>query len=290
MALYSMTGFGRSEGSVGPRQVSVEVKSLNGKQMELNTRLSPLLRPYELDLRSLVNTSLLRGTVDVTINIRQDGASRPMSVNTSLAKAYYDAIKQIGEELSLPQEHILPTLMRMPEVVSQDMDVLPEHDWLEVKVLVQNAVRQLMQHRKDEGAMLETELILRIKNIMELLEKVKPLEPERMERLRQRLAQSLQSANVNNDANRFEQELIFYLEKMDFSEEQVRLLQHCNYFLETLQKEDHSKGKLLGFILQEVGREVNTLGAKANHATIQQIVVSMKDELEKAKEQVLNVL
>jgi len=290
MTLNSMTGFGRSEGSVGARQIAVEIKSLNGKQLDLNMRISPLLRPYELDLRSLLGAALQRGTLDVSINVRQDGAARPMVVNTALARHYYEAIHQIGESLSLPEEHMLPTLMLMPEVVSADTEALSEHDWLEVKVLVQNAIRQLQRHRSEEGASQATELQKRISAIETLQQQIAPLEANRMERVRGRLLQNLQSTGVQVDENRFEQELIYYLEKMDFSEEQVRLKQHCTYFRDILENTDSSKGKLLGFVLQEIGREINTLGSKANDAAIQQLVVQMKDELEKAKEQVLNVL
>lgn len=290
MSLNSMTGFGRSEGSVGNRQIAVELKSLNGKQLEINTRISPLLRPYEPDIRALLSTALQRGSVDVNINVKQDGASRPMTVNTALARYYFEAMQQISAELQLPQEQILPTLMNMPEVVNASSDVLSEHEWLEVKVLVQNAVRQLQHHRSDEGQSLYADLIKRITQIETLLTAVAPHEPGRLERIRGRIRQNLQQSVMEIDENRFEAELIYYLEKMDFSEEVVRLSQHCHYFKETMEKPTPTKGKVLGFILQEIGREINTLGSKANDASIQQIVVLMKDELEKAKEQVLNVL
>lgn len=290
MTLYSMTGFGRSEGSVGNRQITVEIKSLNGKQLELNTRISPLLRPYELDLRALLGQELQRGSVDVSIQVKQDGAAKPMTVNTALAKYYYAAMQQISTELDLPQEAALQTLLTMPEVVSPSADVMREQDWLEVKVLVQNAIRQLIRHRRDEGQSLQEDLLARVAQIENLLTEVGPLGPERLERIRNRIRQNLQQSGLEVDENRFEAEIIFYLEKMDFSEETVRLSQHCQYFRDTMQKENLAKGKVLGFIIQEMGREINTLGSKANDAGIQQLVVQMKDELEKAKEQVLNVL
>lgn len=285
-----MTGFGRSEGSVGNRQITVEIKSLNGKQLELNTRISPLLRPYELDLRALLGQELQRGSVDVSIQVKQDGAAKPMTVNTALAKYYYAAMQQISTELDLPQEAALQTLLTMPEVVSPSADVMREQDWLEVKVLVQNAIRQLIRHRRDEGQSLQEDLLARVAQIENLLTEVGPLGPERLERIRNRIRQNLQQSGLEVDENRFEAEIIFYLEKMDFSEETVRLSQHCQYFRDTMQKENLAKGKVLGFIIQEMGREINTLGSKANDAGIQQLVVQMKDELEKAKEQVLNVL
>jgi uncharacterized protein (TIGR00255 family) len=290
--LYSMTGFGRAEATVNGRQVVVEIKSLNGKQFDIATKLAPILRSYELDIRSLLSNTLMRGTMDLNISVRQEGASRPMVINTALARFYYEGMQQIAQDLHIAEENILSTLMRMPEVVAADQDVLPEAEWEQVKEVVIQAAAQLMLHRKHEGASLEKDLTQRIQNIESLLEQVLPLEGKRTDKIRNRLLQSLKDvANGDKaDPNRFEQELIYYIERIDFSEEKTRLKQHCTYFLETLNKEDISKGKVLGFILQEVGREINTLGAKANDADIQQIVVQMKDELEKAKEQVLNAL
>ena len=287
-----MTGFGRAEGTVSGRQVVVEIKSLNGKQFEVGTKLPPVLRSYELDIRSLLSSILLRGSIDFNIAIRQEGANKPMTINTGLAIFYYQGMKQIADQLGVPEENILSTPMRMPEVVVPDPDVLPEEEWSQVQVIVEEAARQLMNHRKNEGAALEKELSGRIRNIERLLEKVLPLEAQRTEKIRAKLNSSLKevSNNENFDANRFEQELIFYIERMDFTEEKTRLAQHCTYFHSIMGEQEVSKGKKLGFILQEVGREINTLGAKANNADIQQIVIEMKDELEKAKEQVLNVL
>lgn len=290
--LYSMTGFGRAEATVNGRQVVVEVKSLNGKQFDVVTKISPILRSYELDIRSLLNNILMRGTIDLSISVRQEGASRPMTINTALARFYYQGMRQIAQELNLEEENILSTLMRMPEIVAADQDVLPEEEWEQVKEVLIQAAKLLMEHRRHEGASLEKDLAQRIKNIDALLADILPLEARRTDKIRTRLTQSLKDvANGDKaDPNRFEQELIYYIERIDFSEEKTRLKQHCSYFLDTLNKEDISKGKILGFILQEVGREINTLGAKANDAEIQQIVVQMKDELEKAKEQVLNAL
>jgi uncharacterized protein (TIGR00255 family) len=290
--LYSMTGFGRAEAIVNGRQVVVEIKSLNGKQFDVVTKLAPILRSYELDIRSLLSNTLMRGTIDLNISVRQEGASRPMIINTALARFYYQGMQQIAQDLHIAEDNILSTLMRMPEVVAADQDVLPEAEWEQVKEVIVQAAGQLMQHRKHEGASLEKDLSQRIQNIEALLQNILPLEGKRTDKIRTRLLQSLKDvANGDKaDPNRFEQELIYYIERIDFSEEKTRLQQHCTYFLETLKKEDISKGKVLGFILQEVGREINTLGAKANDADIQQIVVQMKDELEKAKEQVLNAL
>lgn len=290
--LYSMTGFGRAEAIVSGRQVVVEVKSLNGKQFDIATKLPPILRSYELDIRSLLNNVLMRGTIDFTISIRQDGAAKPMVVNTDLAVFYYQSMQQISQKIGLKEDNVLSTLMRMPEVVVADQDVLPEEDWKGVRVVIEEAARLLMEHRKNEGQALHKDLSQRILSIEQLLENILPLEAKRTDKIRSRISQSLQDAVGKDsiDPNRFEQEMIYYLERIDFTEEKTRLKQHCQYFRETVEKEGASKGKILGFILQEIGREINTLGAKANQADIQQLVIKMKDELEKAKEQVLNIL
>jgi uncharacterized protein (TIGR00255 family) len=287
-----MTGFGRSEAMINGRQVVVEIKSLNGKQFEMVTKLPPVLRSYELDIRNILNNTLMRGSIDFNIAVKQEGASRPMTINTGLAIYYYQGMKQIAEQLKVSEENVLSTLMRMPEVVVPEQDVLPEEEWNEVKEVIIQAASQLMEYRRHEGAAMQKDLISRIKNIESLLNQILPLEALRTDRIRGRLSQSLKemSGVENVDANRFEQELIYYMERMDFTEEKTRLAQHTSYFLEMIDKEEVAKGKRLGFILQEVGREINTLGAKANNAEIQQMVIGMKDELEKAKEQILNIL
>lgn len=290
--LYSMTGFGRAEANINNRQVVVEMKSLNGKQFEMSPKLSPILRAYELDIRSMLNGILMRGNIDLTVTIKQEGATKPMTVNTDLAAYYYQSMKQIADTLNVPEDNILSTLMRMPEVVGVDQDMLPEQDWEEVKKLILTAANELMLHRKNEGTALHKDLHQRISNIESLHQTILPLEEERKEKVRQKITNAMNEllGSDKADPNRFEQEMIYYLERMDFSEEKTRLTQHCKYFHDTVEKEGIMKGKVLGFILQEIGREINTLGAKANHAGIQQIVIKMKDELEKAKEQILNIL
>lgn len=290
--LYSMTGFGRAEANINNRQVVVEMKSLNGKQFEVSPKLSPILRAYELDIRSMLNGILLRGNIDLTVTIKQEGATKPMTVNTDLAAYYYQSMKQIADRLSIPEDNILSTLMRMPEVVGVDQDMLPEKDWEAVKTVILTAANELMLHRKNEGSALHKDMHQRISNIEELHQSILPLEEERKEKVRQKITTAMNDmlGSDKADPNRFEQEMIYYLERMDFSEEKTRLTQHCKYFHDTVEKEGIMKGKVLGFILQEIGREINTLGAKANHAGIQQIVIKMKDELEKAKEQILNIL
>jgi uncharacterized protein (TIGR00255 family) len=287
-----MTGFGHADAAINGRQVSVEVKALNGKQVDINTKIPPILRSYELDIRNLLNGMLMRGTIDLTISVRQEGASKPMVVNTDLALFYYQAMKQIAERTGLPQDNVLATLMRMPEVVAPDQDVLPEAEWEQVRKVIVAAANDLIDHRRKEGEALLKDIKLRISNIDALHDKIPPLEAERMERIRTRLTQWLQdmAGKDNIDPNRFEQEMIYYLERIDISEEKIRLKQHCEYFNDVISKNDSAVGRKLNFILQEIGREINTLGSKANHAEIQQVVINMKDELEKAKEQILNIL
>lgn len=274
------------------RQVTVELKALNGKQFDVNTKIAPILRSYELDIRNLLSTLLVRGTIDLTITVKQDGAAKPMVVNTDLAVFYYQGMKQIAARIGLPEDNIISTLMRMPEVVTQDMDVLPEHEWDAVKEVIVQAANLLMEHRKHEGEALLRDIAARITNIEQLHEQVVPFEKERLERIKKRITQWLEETAGKDkiDPNRFEQEMIYYLERMDFSEEKIRLRQHCTYFAATINENDAAIGRKLNFILQEIGREINTLGSKANHAEIQQIVINMKDELEKAKEQILNIL
>lgn len=290
--LYSMTGFGRADARVGNYQVVVEIKALNGKQLELMTKLPPVIRNYDLDIRNLLNNVLMRGTIDINVTVKQEGASKPMVVNTDLALFYYNGMQQIAKQVGAPTDNIISTLMRMPEVVAPDIDAMAESDWLQVRDVVEKAANNLMEHRRHEGEVLYKDIHSRISNIEDLLEKVLVLEPERTTRVRTKLEQWLEDAvgKEKVDANRLEQEMIYYLERMDISEEKTRLKQHCTYFHETVDNKDVAIGRKLNFILQEIGREVNTLGAKANHAGIQQIVINMKDELEKAKEQILNIL
>ena len=290
--LKSMTGFGRAEITRGETTIVVEIKSLNGKQFEVNLKISPLLKPYEFDIRNQLQQTLVRGTLDASVNIRQNGANRPVVINTDLAKFYHQSITTLADELQLPKEDMLNVLMKLPEVVSPANEQISEDEWLEVEKALQQAISDLDAHRLDEGSVLATDLLTRIENIESYTIKVRELDPQRKDRVRTRLESLLAEyvGKENIDENRLEQELIFYLEKLDISEELVRLENHCRYFKEILKEAEPSKGKKLGFVLQEVGREINTTGSKANDANIQQWVGLMKDELEKAKEQVLNVL
>ncbi len=287
-----MTGYGRAEGAVGDYTVTVELRSLNGKGLDLSLRTPASLRPHESELRSLLTAALVRGTVDAGITLRTGGSSRPMRINTELAQHYYKGMQELAGVLGLTPGNALETLLRLPEVVSAEAETLPEGAWSGIRALADAAVADLARHRETEGAALEADLRTRIAAISAAQEAVAPLEAPRTARVKERLLQALHEAvgAEKVDTNRFEQELIYYLERLDFSEEKTRLSQHCAYFLQVLEDGERSKGKRLGFVLQEIGREINTMGSKASDAGIQQIVVGMKDELEKAKEQVLNVL
>ena len=287
-----MTGFGRAEQTVNDKTFLVEIKSLNGKQFEMQLRLPPLLRPYEFDIRAILQEQLVRGTIDCMISIKQNGTSKPVNINTDLIKAYYQQIETLAGELSIDTNSVLSALLRLPEVVTPTNDVLNDKDFEEFKKVLQTALSELNKHREEEGASLENDLIKRITNINAQEEAIVLLEPNRMKRIREEIVQLLEKhvGKENYDGNRLEQELIYYIEKVDIHEEQVRLKQHCDYFRSLLENKEESKGKKLSFIIQEIGREINTTGSKAYDADIQKCVVTMKDELEKAKEQILNVL
>jgi len=291
--LYSMTGFGRTEGMIGNRQIAVEIKSLNGKQLDVFTKLPSFVRAHDIDIRTMLQNELVRGSIEFNLQIKQDGSARPMVVNKEMATYYYNAMQSIAADLQVSQDHILATLMQLPEVVTQEQpEQLSDEEWIAIKQFIQLSMEALMQHRLVEGAVIKAGLLANINTIQDVLSQIIPLEQDRMVRIKQRIQQHIAEHIPADqiDANRFEQELIFYIEKLDFTEEKQRLTQHCVFFKEVLDNKEISKGKKLGFILQEVGREINTLGSKANDATIQQLVVKMKDELEKAKEQILNAL
>ena len=251
-----------------------------------------MLRPYEFDIRAILQEQLVRGTIDCMITIKQNGTSKPVNINTDLIKAYYHQIETLAGELSIDTNSVLSALLRLPEVVTPTNDVLNDKDFEEFKKVLQTALSELNNHREEEGASLENDLIKRINNINAQEEAIVLLEPNRMKRIREEIVQLLEKhvGKENYDGNRLEQELIYYIEKVDIHEEQVRLKQHCDYFRSLLENKEESKGKKLSFIIQEIGREINTTGSKAYDADIQKCVVTMKDELEKAKEQILNVL
>lgn len=290
--LKSMTGFGRAEQTVGDKTFLVEVKALNGKQFELQLKLPPLLRPYEFEIRSTLQDQLIRGTVDCYVNIKQNGTTKPVTINTELIKAYYTQIHQLAGELGIDTNAVLSSLLRLPEVVTPTNEVLNDTDFADFQKVLHIALKGLNDHRSEEGASLKKDLLTRMENIKVQEECILELEPRRMQRIRQEINQLLDEhvGQENIDKNRLEQELIYYMEKIDLHEEQIRLRQHCEYFAEILNGPQDGKGKKLSFVLQEIGREINTTGSKAYDADIQKCVVTMKDEMEKAKEQVLNVL
>jgi uncharacterized protein (TIGR00255 family) len=290
--LKSMTGFGRVEKNLGDKTFLIDIKSLNGKQFELQLKMPAFLKPFEFDIRRILSGQLNRGSVDCNISLKETGSSKPVSINTELAKAYYKPLQSLSNELGLDPSNILSTLVKLPEVITPTGETLTDEEWEAFTKIIQAAIADLDYHRMEEGKVLENDLRLRISNILKQQDEIIKLEPLRQQKIREGITRVLEEriGKENYDSNRLEQELIYYIEKIDISEEQVRLKNHCEYFVSVLNEEDDSKGKKLSFILQEIGREINTTGAKAYDSAIQKCVVLMKDELEKAKEQVMNVL
>jgi uncharacterized protein (TIGR00255 family) len=287
-----MTGYGRSERTINEKNFIIEIRSLNGKQFELLLKMPVQIKPYEFDVRSLLAEKLIRGSVECTVTIKQNGATKPSSINLDLAASYFKQLKTLADQLQADDSQLLSSILRLPEVVATSNDVLTEQEWEVFKEALQDAMIMINKHRMDEGAVLEKELLSRIANIEKSQQQVIALDPGRKVKIRESILKLLdeQVGKDNVDMNRFEQELIYYIEKIDLTEEQVRLTNHCNYFRTLLEEEEIAKGRKLSFLLQEIGREINTTGSKAYDATIQKAVVEMKDELEKAKEQVLNIL
>lgn len=290
--LKSMTGFGRAEQNVGDKTFLVDIKSLNGKQFDLQLKMPAFLKPFEFDIRKILSEKLGRGTVDCTINLKETGNAKPVTINTDLAKAYFQPLHALSQELSLDTSGLLSTIIKLPEVITPSSETLTDEEWKQFASVVQAAIDNLNYHRVEEGKSLKADLELRIANILKQQDEVARLEPLRQQKIREGIKRLLEEnvGKENYDGNRLEQELVYYIEKIDITEEQVRLKNHCDYFTTILNESEESKGKKLSFILQEIGREINTTGAKAYDSTIQKSVVLMKDELEKAKEQVLNVL
>jgi uncharacterized protein (TIGR00255 family) len=287
-----MTGFGRAEQTVEDKTYLVEIKSLNGKQLEINLKIPPIIKPYEFDIRNLIQEKLLRGTIECLIIVKQNGTTKPVAINTDLIKSYYKQIETLADELSIDTNSVLAAILRLPEVVSPSNEVLDEKDWKHLKEVIGAALEELNTHRVEEGKSLEKELRLRIKNIKSQEDEILKLEPQRRKRMKNDLITLLDenAGKENYDSNRLEQELIYYIEKIDIREEQVRLKNHCEYFISILDNNEESKGKKLSFVVQEIGREINTTGSKAYDSDIQRSVVLMKDELEKIKEQTFNIL
>ena len=290
--LYSMTGYGRSEATFKDKTFLVEVKSLNGKQFDLRLNIPSLLKPYEVEIRNKLNESLFRGSVECSISIKSNGVAKPVSINKELAKSYYQPIIELANELGIEKENILSTLLKLPDVVSSSNEVLTDEEWKALSDLLQEAIRHMIQHRLEEGKSIEKDLLERVAAIEQQQAQIALFEPNRRTKIKEGLVKLLEQyvGTDKYDTNRLEQELIYYIEKIDISEERVRLTNHCVYFKTILKESEPSKGKKLSFILQEMGREINTTGSKANDIDIQKAVILMKDELEKAKEQILNVL
>lgn len=283
--IQSMTGFGKSVLSLADKHISIEIKSLNSKSIDINTRIPQIYREKELDFRKLIAEQLVRGKVDFSIFVENTGTQTPSKINPNIVKSYIEQMRAIVD--GDPTE-LLKMAVRMPDALQTTSESISEEELANIFQHINLAIADLQNFRSQEGKVLEKDFILRINNINRLLQEVQGLDEERLALIRERLEKAV--ADIQNvDANRFEQELIFYLEKLDITEEKIRLKKHLDYFLETLQSEE-SNGRKLSFIAQEIGREVNTLGSKANFAPMQQLVVQMKDELEKIKEQVLNVL
>ncbi len=290
--LHSMTGYGRAEQVIEDKNFMVEIKSLNGKQFDLRLNMPSLLKPYEFEVRNTLSEGLQRGSVECNITIKLNGSSKPVTINTDLAKAYYQPVAALAKELNLATGDILSTILKLPEVITPSTEMLSTDEWNKVNLLIKEAIALLNKHRENEGRSIEKDLLLRLVNIETQQKMVAELEPLRRTKIKEGLKKLLEEhvGKENYDPNRLEQELIFYIEKIDISEEQVRLNNHCAYFRSILQEKETAKGKKLSFILQEFGREINTTGSKAYDASIQKAVILMKDELEKAKEQILNVL
>lgn len=287
-----MTGYGRAEQTLGDKSYLVEIRSLNGKQLDLRLNIPALLKPFEFEVRNMITEGLHRGSVECSIIIKQNGANKPVSINKDLAKAYYQPVAELADELHLQKGDILSTILKLPDVITPTTEILSTEEWNGFQQVMKDAIDHLNKHRENEGRSLEADLILRVDNIEKHQDAITALEPLRRNKIKEGLVKILEG-NVgkdNYDPNRMEQELIYYIEKIDISEEQVRLKNHCNYFRQILKEKEIGKGKKLSFILQELGREINTTGSKAYDSQIQQCVIMMKDELEKAKEQILNAL
>ena len=290
--ILSMTGYGKAVATYGNKKIYAEVKSLNSKAMDLSTRIAPLYREKEMEIRTLIAQQLERGKIDFSLWTEEESAAGATPINTSLVASYHAQIKSICESTGIPEPtDWFATLLRMPDVLSRtEVKELSDEEWSVAREVVTQAIAQLMDFRRQEGAALEKKFCEKLDNIAALLASIEPYEKERTEKIRERIVDGLQkNLGMEYDKNRLEQELIFYIEKLDINEEKQRLTNHLSYFRQTM-SEGHGQGKKLGFIAQEMGREINTTGSKSNHAEMQIIVVKMKDELEQIKEQVLNVM
>jgi len=290
--IRSMTGFGKTEFEVGNKKITLEIKSLNSKQLDINTRIPAMYREKDIEIRRLISEKLTRGKVDFALYLDNLGTESTSRINVAIVKDYYMQLKTIHKELGIDVNNtIIQSILRLPETVKMVYDELDESEWLFVRENLILSLEELNRFRDQEGLALKTDIVGNVANILDLLKQIEPFENQRMENVKAKIKDSLDALQLNGsvDKNRFEQELIYYLEKLDINEEKVRLTNHCTYFYETINETEPS-GRKLGFIAQEIGREINTIGSKANESGLQRIVVQMKDNLEKIKEQVLNVL
>ena len=287
-----MTGYGKAECELALKKITIEVKSLNSKQLDLNTRTPGVYREKEIEIRREISDKLIRGKIDFSLYSESLGVESNSAINNQMVKSYFAQLSELSNELGLPvNEHILPIIMQLPDVVKTTRDEPDENEWKIVIATIREALTALDNFRLQEGLSLRKDIIFNLNTITTLLSQIAPFELERTERVKERILDGLKELDSPEgiDHNRLEQEMIFYLEKLDINEEKVRLGHHCSYFIETLEL-DEPVGKKLGFIAQEIGREINTLGSKANHTEMQKLVIGMKDALEKIKEQLLNAL
>ena len=288
--IQSMTGYGKAEINLVNRSFTIEVKSLNSKQIETHIKISSIYKDKEITLRNLISEKLQRGKIELSIWTENLELSRNYTLNNELISDYFAQIKKITEGLNINYKNVLPSLLKMPDVIQKGEEKINENEWNEIQKGIEIAIADLLKFRLDEGKKLELDIQSRIHKLKELLSKIDPFAKARIEKVKKSLHQKIAEIGTKNiDENRFEQEIIYYLEKQDITEEQVRLDSHLNYFKETMSS-DSPNGKKLGFIGQEIGREINTIGSKSSDVDMQKIVVQMKDELEKIKEQLLNIL
>ena len=291
--ILSMTGYGKAVVAYKEKKINVEVKSLNSKSLDLSARIAPLYREKEMEIRRLLAQKLERGKVDFSLWVEKESTVDATPINATLIENYYKQIKAISESTGIPEpEDWFTTLLRLPDVTAKtEVEVLDEEEWLVAQQAINEAIEKLTEFRKQEGAALQKKFTEKIDNIANLLKSIEPFEKNRVPKIREKIIDGLkQIPEVDYDKNRLEQELIYYIEKLDINEEKQRLTNHLKYFHETMKESGHGVGKKLGFIAQEMGREINTTGSKSNQAEMQNIVVKMKDELEQIKEQVLNAL
>ncbi|MDU8884800.1 YicC/YloC family endoribonuclease [Yeosuana sp. MJ-SS3] len=284
--IYSMTGYGKSVLQLPTKKITIEIKSLNSKNLDLNVRMPSIYREKELDIRKLIAENLVRGKVDLSIYVEITGEETSTQINAPVVRQYIKDLKKIvdGDDTEL-----LKMAVRFPDALNTEKSEIDENEWNSIKSEIDSALESITKYRLDEGKVLEQDFKIRVENIDKLLEDVIAMDPERVEGVRERLRKGIEELKEKYDENRFEQELLYYIEKFDITEEKVRLKNHLDYFIKSIDSVD-SNGKKLGFICQEIGREINTIGSKSNYAPMQKLVVQMKDELEKIKEQLLNVL